>query len=472
MSYILAVLAIAVPLGIGALLLHRMGFPGSVHKGLWLGASYGVGLTVVSLVLGVLPLLKIPLSVGWVVPVVMTVGVALWLSTGRFPSGMAPRSTSNDEGTTAWLRTVWWIGLGCLVFKLGLIGIRTVHKPVMGWDAGETHSLRAKALFHEQTILPSTWKWIGSPDYPPGIPLLELWVTLFQGGWDDTAIKILFPGFLIALLAMLYGVLRETLRPLGALAGVWMAASLPLLAQHATDAYLDLPLAYTTLGVSVFLWRYSRTGRIPDLLVASLMAAFGIWIKREGFVAFGIALGLLGLWMWTTRTAEGARRGWVLGVFAAMPLLVWASWAGFQWIIQETVPLSFQPTSLMDVFARSFLVVSYAGAELWTSRNWNVLWPIFAGLWLVHVRRSFTPDVLFFAWPVLLTLGVFLAVSASTEMGEYLEKGNTLHRMVLHVAPLAVVFVALMFGDTWAGLGKPRNGPSGRRRHHRASRLV
>jgi hypothetical protein len=326
----------------------------------------------------------------------------------------------------------------------------------MGWDAWTTHSLRAKAIFYDQTVLQSTLEWIGHSDYPLGGPLLELWVSWFQGRWDDTAIKILFPGFLVALLAMTYGALRERLPPIGGLLGAWFAASLPLLVQHATEAYLDLPLAYAILGTSIFLWRYSRTNGKADLVVASLMAAFGVWIKREGAVAFGIELVLLAFWVAKARSS--ARRGALaaLAAFSVMPAVVWAGWAMVRWSFHATEPLSFLPLPVTDVFARLVRVVAYAGAELWTSQNWSVVWPLVVGLWLLHARRSFSEEFVFFGWPILLMLGAFLSVSAaSPELWSYLHQGSTLHRIVLQLAPLAVMFVAMMAGEAWATVARP-----------------
>ncbi|MEW6684315.1 MAG: hypothetical protein AB1451_15570 [Nitrospirota bacterium] len=469
MSVLMVSLPIAVALGLGVALLYRIGLHGRAHPSLWLGAGYGVGLAMVSFGVALPPLVRLPLTVGWGGLFVALTWCGLWLVSERLLGCMkqAPPAGPSSK-PPRWENVVWGTGLVLLVVKAGFIGVSAMDKPVMGWDAVAIHSLRAKAMFYDQTIARSTLEWIGAFDYPLGIPLLELWVTWFQGGWDDTAFKILFPGFLFAVLGMVYGVLREFVRPLTALAGVWLVASLPLLVQHTTDAYLDLPLAYTTLGVSIFLWRHTRTGEMGDVFIASLMAAFGVWIKREGVVAAGVGLVLLALWavMARSRTRREALRA--LAIFAGMPGLVVTAWAVFRWAGAETPSLSFQPTSLADLVSRSIAVVVYAARELWTSSNWNVLWPLFAGFWALHARKSLSSESLFFAWPVVITFGTLLAVSASTEMGEYLKQGTTLHRMALHVAPLAAVFVAVRVGDTWAQATDPLRGRDREGRRDRA----
>lgn len=453
MTYAWALLASAIPVGVGAGLLFRVGLYGHMHVALFVGLAYGLGLAVISFVLATLPVLGIPLTLLWALPSIGLAWGALWFATGRFGKHVESVPTSTPVSARGlWMRAVWAVGLALLVAKLGLIGVRAMDKPVIGWDAVTTHSLRAKAMYYDQTIARSSLDWIGSAEYPMGLPLLELWVNWFQGRWDDTAFKMLFPGFLAALLAMFYGALRDSMPALGALVGVWFVASLPLLVQHATDAYVDLPLAYTTLGVSIFLWRYARTAETHNLFLASVMAALGVWFKREGAVAFGIDLALLALWSITFKAPVRAKPVSALAAFAALPALVWVAWAVVRWTAFESAPLSFQPSPVSDLFSRALAVAAYASGELWRSSNWNVLWPLFFGVWLFHARRSLDPDILFFAWPVVMTLAAFLATSAGTVMFDYLMQGSTLHRMVLHVAPLAAFSVALMVGRDWEAI--------------------
>ena len=46
-----------------------------------------------------------------------------------------------------------------------------------------------------------------------------------------------------------------------------------------------------------------------------------------------------------------------------------------------------------------------------------------------------------------MTLVALIAVSEGTVMYQYLFQGTTLHRIVLHVAPLAAFWVAVMLGE-------------------------
>ncbi|MEO5656033.1 MAG: hypothetical protein ABIO65_02690, partial [Nitrospiria bacterium] len=346
-----------------------------------------------------------------------------------------------------WTRVAWWMGAAGLAVRLAMVLDRAMSKPVLGWDAFIVHALRAKAMYYDQTISASTLQFIGNADYPLGFPLIELWVSWCAGGWDDTAFKLVFPCLLAALLAMMYGGLRHAFGPLGAMAGTWLVAGLPLLVQHATDAYLDLPLAYAALGAAIFLWRYATTRHASDVVLGSLMTAFAVWMKNEGVLVLGI--NLIALTVLAARERRwGDRASWMhIGLFALSPVAIWGAWSAFKMAGGITGTLTIEGSAALLHAGRLPDVLALMAFELVQSANWHVLWPVFFAGWMVYFRRSFDPSFLFFGWPVVLTLAAFVIVSASSVMYQYLFEGSTAHRMVLHVAPLAAFWVALVLGD-------------------------
>ena len=449
MTAVMIALAVALPFVLGLLLLIRLDVHRRAHPALVVGAAFGMGVALVGFVLAVVPLIGLPLTRTTGVPSVLLAWAGL-MAIAQF--GRTDGVASNGVAPVSWFgwgwRTAWWVGFIALGLKVAMAATRAMHKPVIGWDSMLVHSFKAKEMFYDRTISVGILDWAGSPNYPLGMSLVELWVAWFQGSWDDTGFKILLPGLLAALFLVIYGGLREIFGPIGAPAGTWLAAGLPFLVQHATDAYLDLPLAYTTLAASVFLWRYARTRARTDLLVASWLAAFGVWTKNEGAVAFGIDVALL-VALLVLDVRAGKRPAWLdLARFGAWPALVWGAWAAAKALWGIAPNLEVEPLGFLSHMDRLPTVVAFIGRELWQSANWNVLWALFAGGWVVWWRRSVDPVSLFFGWPVVLTLAAFIAVSEGTVMYQYLFQGTTLHRMVLHVAPLAAFWVAVMLGES------------------------
>jgi len=448
MTAAMIVLAVALPFVLGLTLLIGLNLHRRAHPSLVAGAAFGMGVALVGFVLAVIPVIGLPLT--------RTTGIAsallAWaglmaIVRSRRTAGVASNGVVPALPVGWGWRIVWWVGVIALGLKVAMAATRAMHKPVIGWDAMLVHSFKAKEMFYDQTISAGILDWAGSPNYPLGMSLVELWVAWFQGSWDDTGFKILLPGVLAALFLVIYGGLREIFGPIGALAGTWLAAGLPFLVQHATDAYFDLPLAYTTLAASVFLWRYARSRARGDLLVASWLAAFGVWTKNEGAVAFAVALAALGALLVLDARA-GRRPAWAdLARFGAWPALVWGAWAAAKALWGIAPNLEVEPSGFLGHVDRLPAIVAFTARELWQSANWNVLWALFAGGWVVWWRRYADPVSLFFCWPVVMTLGVFVIVAEGTKMYDILLHGVVWHRVVLHVAPLAAFWVAVMLGE-------------------------
>jgi hypothetical protein len=441
-------LAVALPFVLGLLLLIRLDVHRRAHPSLVVGTAFGTGVALVGFVPAIVPLIGLPLTRTTGIASVLLAWAGLMAivqsrrTAGAASNGVVPVSLLG----WGW-RTAWWVGVIVLGLKVAMAATRAMHKPVIGWDAMLVHSFKAKEMFYDQTISAGILDWAGSPNYPIGMSLAELWVAWFQGAWDDTGFKILFPCVLAALFLVIYGGLREIFGPIGALGGTWLAAGLPFLVQHATDAYFDLTLAYTTLAASVFLWRYARTRARSDLLVASWLAAFGVWTKNEGAVAFAVDLTALGALLVLDARA-GKRPVWLdLVRFGAWPALVWGAWEAAKALWGIAPNLEVEPSGFLGHVDRLPTVVAFTAQELWQSANWNVLWALFAGGWVVWWRRSVDPVSLFFGWPVVLTLGVFVVVAEGTKMYDILLQGVVWHRVVLHVAPLAAFWVAVMLGE-------------------------
>jgi hypothetical protein len=55
----------------------------------------------------------------------------------------------------------------------------------------------------------------------------------------------------------------------------------------------------------------------------------------------------------------------------------------------------------------------------------------------------------FLIWPVLGYLGVMALLSGVTDLYQFLEVRTVLNRLILHVAPLAALWVAITYGRWW-----------------------
>jgi hypothetical protein len=86
---------------------------------------------------------------------------------------------------------------------------------------------------------------------------------------------------------------------------------------------------------------------------------------------------------------------------------------------------------------------------LFLEGNWMILWALVV-LAIVDRDGAITGrDSRFLLWPVILYLGVVGILTAGTVLFQFVEVRTVLNRLILHVAPLAALWVALTYGRWW-----------------------
>lgn len=121
-------------------------------------------------------------------------------------------------------------------------------------------------------------------DYPLHVPLL---IALPKALWGDLTgmSKVVFPSFLLGILALLYWESYRRTRRLSlafVVAGMWATA--PLVVRHAEIAYANLPMAFYLL-CGVWAWHVLRR---PWL--AGVLLAWSAWTRPEGWLVVGAVI--------------------------------------------------------------------------------------------------------------------------------------------------------------------------------------
>lgn len=421
-----------------------------------IGFAYGVGLVWISTMMGVEALVRVPLT-----PVAGMAGIAgpaagwwLWRvwRARRMPEG--PHTARRDMGVIG--DPLWWGAATLLAVLLGVVTVRAVLKPIQFWDAWATHGFKAKVIFGEAAIPSLTlFGWNGSlnyPDYPLSVSLQEVWVSWFVGTWDDVAVKLLFPGYVLSLLCLVYGALRERWDARLAMFGTLFVGGLPLLLQHGHDGYTDLPLAYFALGGAIALTRYVSSDDRRDLFLAAVLAVGLVWTRTDGVILV-VCNALLLVGLAARRSELAAKKAWTaVSIYLALPVLVWVTWtliklhlgisASFRADGSSVVPLFDRWSKIAWVFFRAFFLEG----------NWLILWALFAFACVYRYRETMAAESMFLFWPVVVYLGAIALLFATTGLFRFVEDGTVLHRLILHVAPLAALWVATVFGR-WLGTG-------------------
>jgi hypothetical protein len=280
------------------------------------------------------------------------------------------------------------------------------------------------------------------PSYPLYLPFTELWVYLWVGDCDQTAVKMLFPIFFAAAMALLWsGTLRLGGRLWAAALTTLLPLFVPLMADHGhgvLQGYADFLLGAVYLaGVTALLaWHFRGVeGGWP---VAMACAAMLPWIKQEGLLLFGSLILQAAL-------AVGWR-GWRRILLFALPgmvtVIAWRFGMQAVHVVEET---TFQaPTfeNLLQGLPRLWPIFYAMGFQFSQLANWSLLWFCvpFALLSLAfHRRREALALALALLVPLLLDVIPFLL----SRLDLYFHISTSLDRLILQLAPVAVLCLGL-----------------------------
>jgi hypothetical protein len=448
--------------GVAALLLLRRPGPLAAGEGPWIaGAGYLLGAFALTLWMRALARAGIPFGTTTIaIPVVHAAlaAVAYVWRRDRFDVRAWPARLSRSIGANdlpKWERILWLALVAWLSVRFALLAVEVLSRPLYPWDAWTQWATKARVFYELGRIVPfaraDEWYAAGgaayfdaSPEYPPTMPLLQVFTCLMLGRWDDALMNAAWWQMGVALALAVYGGLRMLgVATPAAIVGTFLAASLPLANVHvALAGYADLPLAayYAAAAIAITIW--SRERGASSLAVAVALAVACTQLKNPG-------------WFWAATLVPAAtvvllpRHGvrvsliafgavaFLLAVVARMKLTVFA----------YRLDLDFDPP-WRDLFQSYFLL-----------GNWNLLWfGVVVAAALAYrdlFSRSLVPMTMAVIGGILFLFFVFAFTNASA----YIADQTTVNRATLHLAPLMVCYMTLAF-DAFARRFSSRASPT------------
>jgi hypothetical protein len=342
--------------------------------------------------------------------------------------------------------------------------------PTAGW------ALHAKVFYYERTALPPFLTCGAAGPYvshwPPVVPLVQTWGHIAMGAYDDRAIKLVFAVAFLALLALVYGTLREYLTSFTALAMVFMLATVPAIAVpfpagSVASAHADVPFALFLTGVAASLAAWAETRQTKAVALAGLLAAFAVWVKVEG-LAFAV-VSLFCVWLfWAvgrarsrtqsraegqaagpTQNAAGSGAGTLVHPLLYSALIVISLALYTLYKAQFRAPIVGEAFDLGKVLAPETVVAAlkiaaFTCLEAVNPGRWGFIWILLALLVILRSRHLARPLI---AMPLLLIIGQVacaIVVMAASGLSPDYWAFHTVRRVLIHVAPTAVIVVGLM----------------------------
>ncbi len=177
------------------------------------------------------------------------------------------------------------LAMGIVMASLVLLAVGRAYS---SWDAAGIWGVKGYAIALQESISGGSWGSHGL-SYPLNIPVT---ISLFRTVDLDVlpGSKIIFPVFYLSLMLGCYEFLsRNGVRLLVASLGTLVLASVPIIFQHATIGYVNLPLTgYLVLGSLMGI-----QGIFEDdpgaQTISGVLLGLGAWTRREG-VLYALAI--------------------------------------------------------------------------------------------------------------------------------------------------------------------------------------
>ncbi len=339
----------------------------------------------------------------------------------------------------AWARVVWWSLLALLAARGLVLLMEVLWRPTFGWDAW-THWATKARVWHElgkivpfgtaADVLAGTAAYTdANPHYPAALPLLQVWMALSAGGWDDTLVNLPWLALALALGLGMYAQLRAAGGgPLFAMGVCYLLLALPFVNVHvALPGYADLPLAVFVGLATMAFWRWTVDRDPVQLALTLALAAAGPVLKTPGWIWLGLLLP-------ASIPVLFARRGWTvllaLAAGAAVLLLVLAHY--HPRVLGYELHAGFHPVwrPLLDTLL-------HLG-------NWHLLWYLTPALVLLGWRDLASPRLAglsaFLAGGMAFLFVVFFFSNAALWVTDL----STVNRALLHLVPTVVFYDALL----------------------------
>lgn len=404
----------------------------------WVEVGYGhfVGVLLVTLVMRCMNAIGMPLAVvpATIVMAIVAVG-GLVYAARRSSTDVRGAETTPEPLALRWIAAV---ALALIAIRIGTLAVDVLLRPLFAWDAWSQWGTKAKVWSSLREIAPFMGydEWLArtrpgytdtAPNYPATIPLLQTWMTLVLGRWDDALMNLPWLAAFVALGAGLYGQMRR----LGAgaswsIVATYLVLSLPLLDTHvALAGYADLHVAaaYALAVLALAQWEATRArGALVLLASAALLLPL---LKLPGIAWIGtLALGTVIVVFGTTPWRMGGLAAAVLAVTVAI---------GFYFGSGKVTP---------DAAATQYRIVESLLQHLYAFGSWNLAWYLVP----LTVALAWREALALKATTVALACGfAFLAWTFFfTQAGDWVVDYTTVNRALLHIAPAAIAYAALL----------------------------
>ena len=410
--------------------------------------SYGLGMGILSYVMLILGMLGLTYSPWIIAFALLVLSVLIFISQSFLIRSHSVRSPEDKEERIffASQNSIGWKLLSSVIYVfiayyLTYIFWAALSLPIYTWDSMATSAYNAKILFFEGTL--KAHHLFAHPSYPLQCPLILTWIALNVGEWNEQLMNIIFPLAFISFVAIFYAFLNQLTDAKKALLGVALLFSSNFIVHHATISYRDIFMMYYFCTAVFLLILWHRKDSMPYLILASLFAGIGTFMKLEGTAYLVITSILLGFLLMKGKSKSLSVKCAALLRFFLPSISLWGIYYVYK--MASGLPVSeYVEIDVTNILARTLDALKGFTYTLFFTANWNICWQFLVITLIINLPKLRKDIIL-----QTLLLGLFLFLGFHFTLGIISDKGghitsiDTLARLCLHAFPLVISLIII-----------------------------
>lgn len=323
-----------------------------------------------------------------------------------------------------------------IVTILIYVCLESTLRPLSAWDGWAIWVLKAKMFFEDGYLNPNVYHLL-QENYPYVINLSIVYLLKFLAIFDDTSILLLFYSFYLFTVIVFYVNLKEYTTRFIAIFFTFLLLTTQNFLRHGgrfEAGYADLALGFYIFTSTMLLFRFLASSKKQDLAIFGIFLTITSLIKEEGLI-FSLALSLI----------AGAYLLYKRKYFhlAILPLTLMPTFFWQLYKIQNDLTYSLYANTALHL-QRLLDVILEIIYEMSNIRNWNLLWIVFAiAIYLglkIKIRKA---RLVLIIIGVQLLAYIFVFLLSPHNPADHVS--NTMNRLLLHIFPLVVFYIALVF---------------------------
>jgi len=333
---------------------------------------------------------------------------------------------------------------------------RALIKPIEAYDAVAIYAIKSK-IFYLAKSIPSDYftalaNHFPHPDYPLNIPLIQTFIYLCLGNLNDQLVKIIFPLYFTGILVFLYFSIRQFAGSAYALLFTFILATIPQFNAYASNAYLDLPLAYYCFISAVFLFEWFKHREHSSLLAVSvIMAALAGWTKNEGLIYCGVFILTLASFFIANIKKITVRDRAAIFLCAGIIFIVLMPWLLTKYsahlVNTDIGEIRLNPLYLVKQLYKIGPILYEFQKQMLGPKKWNIFWIAMLVALIFRFKKAFEHDLRYISIMLALIVCsyIYFYLISPLDIGYFL--GKTWSRFLLHFLPLAVYWLAIILKE-------------------------